>query len=185
MTTAHGTLGLLTGAELRCLVNDELSFPDVVKRMGGLVLRGVSAIRFSASLFMAALVLTACGRAGPTAVPPDVDISGTYALLSINGEPLPLVFIAETVFNGGMTLIGGELALARDGTCSSTLFLILTGGGLPFNDTEGDTCTYTVTGTTFGLRWSNGTTETGALSADGAEILLVEPVFSLLYRKQS
>ena len=84
-----------------------------------------------------------------------------------------------------MTLVGGELVLARDGTCSSTLFLVLTGDGLTFTGEEGDTCTYTVTGTLLGLRWSDGSTGAGTLSAGNTEILIVATGLNLLYRKQT
>lgn len=141
-------------------------------------------MRFSASILMAAFVLTACGGDGPTATPPDVDISGTYALVSINGDPLPFVFVPETDFGNGVTLVGGELVLNRDGTCSSTLFLVLSGDGLTFNGEEGDTCTYTVTGILLGLRWSDGSTGSGTLSMGNTEILIVATGLNLLYRKE-
>ncbi len=106
-----------------------------------------------ATLVMAVALLTACdgdstGNGG--------SILGTYTLQTWNGENLPVQALGGPPFPPGVVfmfeLTAGSVRLNSDDTCSLSLtFRTTIDGTVTATNTETDTCTYSVTGTTIRL----------------------------------
>ena len=97
-------------------------------------------MRRFACLTIAFLALAACGDStGPESV------AGRYNLVSVNGMPLPVVVVQ--VLDNKFELTAGHIQLNADLTCSVSITAEVTTDGDVTTETEGDTCTWSQTGT--------------------------------------
>ena len=120
------------------------------------------------------LTFLACGDStGPGSV------AGRYALVSLNGAPLPAVFFQ--VLESKVEIMTGHIQLNGDGTCSASATFQSTVVGLVETETQTDTCTWSQNITAISITFSDGTADTGSL-IDGT-ITLNADDFVLVYRK--
>ncbi len=127
-------------------------------------------------VYLASVCLTfvACGDStGPGSV------AGRYALVSLNGAPLPAVFFQ--VLENKVEITAGHIQLNRDGTCSASATFQSTVAGLVETETSEDTCTWTQNHPAFAITFSDGSTDAGSL-IDGT-ISITSEDFVLVYRK--
>ena len=125
-------------------------------------------------LASACLTFLACGDStGPGSV------AGRYALVSLNGAPLPAVFFQ--VLESKVEITAGHIQLNGDGTCSASATFQSTVVGLVETETQTDTCTWNQNNTAIAITFSDGSTDTGSL-IDGT-ISITADDFVLVYRK--
>lgn len=121
------------------------------------------------TLVMAVALLTACdgdstGNGG--------SIVGTYTLQTLNGMNLPVApsgLPPPTPPGAVLTfeLTAGSVRLNSDDTCSLSLtFRTTIDGTVTATNTETDTCTYSVTGTTIRFDFPGGALITGIISGN-------------------
>ncbi len=121
------------------------------------------------TLVMAVALLTACdgdstGNGG--------SIVGTYTLQTLNGMNLPVApssMPPPTPPGAVLTfeLTAGSVRLNSDDTCSLSLtFRTTIDGTVTATNTETDTCTYSVTGTTIRFDFPGGALITGIISGN-------------------
>lgn len=115
-------------------------------------------------------VLTACGGDGGTG-PSESSIVGTYALISIGGDPVP-----SNVTTGGASFVvnSGTLNMNADGTCSYSLTAV--------QGTIGAPCTYVRQNDSFVLTGQDGSQVTGSFIG-GNTITFVDSGFNMTWRK--
>ncbi len=130
-----------------------------------------------ATLVMAVALLTACDddTTGPGS------IVGTYTLQTFNGMNLPVVVDSvgpgpqpppqpDIAPSGVMSFIveltAGSVRLNSGNTCSVSLTFRTTDDGTVTADTETETCTYSVTGTTIQLDFPGEAPITGTISGN-------------------
>lgn len=104
-------------------------------------------------LILASVVLAACSQASKTAE--STDFTGTYNLISIDGQPVPYAPVHEG--QQGPEIVSSNLTLNDDGTFSMTMSYTNPSGGSISRDFTG---TYTQQGAKFNLKWEGaGQTE--------------------------
>jgi uncharacterized lipoprotein YajG len=110
------------------------------------------------SLTAAGFLLTACAFRQGTA--PAADITGTYALVSVNGKPLP-----ASVAHGKdpLEVRSGNLTINSDGTCASTIVFVPPSGK---EVTRNVTATYTREGSTLNMQWKGAGQTTGTVQGN-------------------
>lgn len=87
----------------------------------------------------------------------DIDPTGTYALVSVDGSPLPatVTTIAEE-----LTVKEGTLVIDADGTCASRTVSSRPSGK---DIVQEEKCAYTRQGSTFTMRWEGDGTTTATV----------------------
>lgn len=103
------------------------------------------------------------------------DISGAYALLSVDGKPVP-----ASVAHAGATLLvrSGTFIIRADGTCSSTISLVPPSGTEATREVE---ATYTRNGPKLVMRWKGAGQTTGTVS--GPTFTMNNEGMIFVYRK--
>ena len=87
-------------------------------------------------LAVVCLAFAACGDAtGPESV------AGRYALISMNGTPLP--FLVVQVLEEKVEVAAGHIQLNADGTCTAAFTFRVTADGEVTSNLEARTCTWT------------------------------------------
>ena len=125
-------------------------------------------------LAVVCLAFAACGDStGPESV------AGRYALVSVNGTPLPFVLVQ--VLENKFEITAGHIQLNSDGTCSAAVTFRTTEDGVVTTDTEADTCTWTQNNTAIVFTFPDGSTDAGSL-IDGTISVTTDGVV-LVYRK--
>ena len=120
-----------------------------------------------------ALVLT--GSMHGVIAADDINPTGTYTLLSVNGNSVPYTLTHEGV---NLTINKGFFIINSDGTCISNITLI------PPNKVEVNNevkATYTLTGSTLTMKWERAGITTGTVSGNTFTMNNEGMVF--LYRK--
>ena len=107
------------------------------------------------------------------------NITGTYALQTVDGVALP--FVVVQVMDNKIELLEGQMRLDADQTFSASLTARITEDGVATTETESDTGTYSVSGTTLTLTYGDGTTESGTLVGKTMTITAEEITF--VFRK--
>jgi len=128
-------------------------------------------------LAVGTLLAAGCGGTGvepsalnPAAVP---DISGTYTLVSLNGQGMPVPL------PDGPVLTGGSFRIGKDGTCTSTTWFTVPSGAQSSRDVSGS---YVQEGFKLTMSWTGagktlGTVEGSVFTMDNEGMIFV-------YRKQ-
>jgi hypothetical protein len=126
-----------------------------------------------------ALVLpfSACGDDDPTS--PNVDVTGTFTLRTINGEDLPVI-IAQ-VGEDMIEVTEGTIRLNADSTFSDSTTFRITEGGVVTIEEDGAVGTYTQSGTSVTLHPSEGAPY--AVSVSGNTLTQTAGAFALVYQK--
>jgi hypothetical protein len=129
----------------------------------------------SPRLLLSCMVVAWAGCKEETKVTPGPDPTGTYALVSVDGNPVPC-----TVHHGGATLtIGsGSFIIRADGTCASTVAFTVPSRGDTTREVQ---ATYTRQGSKLTMRWKGAGTTTGLVDGDAFTMNNEGMVFA--YRK--
>jgi len=109
------------------------------------------------------LSLTGCSSSHPdTAVKSlqPADFAGEYALVSVNGNPVPAILHHE---NTDITVKSGGFSLRADGTCQSRSVFALPQGRNVDRVVE---ATYTVSGPELTMRWKGAGMTKGSVSGN-------------------
>lgn len=118
--------------------------------------------------FMAATVIAvaaACGGGdGNGGITEVASVAGTYSLKTVNGAPLPFVFLDESGYKLEITASGYTLSSA--GTFSVTATFRETENGVVTTATETSTGTYSVNGSTVTFIDTDGETLAGTISGN-------------------
>ena len=122
---------------------------------------------------LSALVLVSCRGDGTG--PPGVDVTGTYALESVNGAPLPWRLLSlgperTEVTAGSLTLDGG----AR---CRVSLTLITTENDVATSSDNSVDCEYTHSHGAITVSYPNGSVDTGLVSASEVSLRSDNTIF--------
>lgn len=157
---------------LRAVGADLIMLPDRAQVKGGGFMRSLI------PLALASVVLIAC----EDSFSPE-GVSGTYALVSVNGTALPF---SETETQDGITVTveisAGSLTLVANSTYTFSATFSVEGGGISFASTETDSGTFTlVEPATIRFTGSDGVTSSGTL--DGNRITVIEDGDSFVFEK--
>lgn len=130
------------------------------------------------SMFLPAMLsLVACQGASRTPRPtPDMaEVAGTYALVSVDANPLP-----ATVNHGGTALEvrSGSFTIGADGRCSSTTVFLPPSGRETVREVH---AVFAKDGATLTMWWEGAGTTTGAV--DGNTFTLHNEGLLFLYRR--
>jgi uncharacterized lipoprotein YajG len=110
------------------------------------------------ALVAACLLLAGCERrAAPDGA---IDITGTYTLISINGNSLPFTPPHE---GGAPGVQSGSFTINADGTCSSKVTFVVPSGA---QATREVTATYTQDGATLHMQWKGAGTTIGTIEGN-------------------
>jgi hypothetical protein len=124
-------------------------------------------------LLVAFLLLPGCERgANPPGGP---SISGTYVLVTVDGNKLPYTVAHE---GGAPKVLSGTFTIANDGTCKSKIEFVLPSGAASTREVSG---TFTREGPTLQMRWTGAGTTVGTLKGDNFSMNNEGIVFA--YRK--
>lgn len=127
------------------------------------------------ALLAVGLLLAGAGCNKEAKVAGDSGVTGTFALVSVDGKPVPCV-----VQHGGQspTVKSGQMVFKADGTgVGTTVFSI---GSAPDNSRQVET-TYTRQGAKLTLQWKGAGTTTGTL--DGSTFTMDNEGMIFVYRK--
>lgn len=113
---------------------------------------------------LAALPLLLAALACSDSTSPEPTPVGTYALVTVDGDPIPFV-VAQTG-SDKLELTDGRLTLNGDGTCSVSITARRTQDGQTSTNTDGDTCTWTNNNNALTLTYSSGSSDVGSWSGD-------------------
>lgn len=124
--------------------------------------KGTRSLVISETLFSAlVLALVWTGSMHGVKAADDINPTGTYALLSVNGNPVPYALTHEGV---SLTIKKGFFTINSDGTCISNITFV------PPNKVEVNNevkATYTLAGSTLTMKWEQtGGTTTGTVSGN-------------------
>ena len=133
--------------------------------------------RTFAALTLIALV-AACG--GDTATAPQAEVSGTYALSTINGSPMP--FVLGPTQTGTLSIVSGNVIVNANGTYSVGFTVRETAGAVSTDATDTGTGTWTRTNETIRFRDDADGTITSAQFASNT-LTIVADGFTFVYRK--
>lgn len=130
------------------------------------------AVRVTVSLLAAGFLASGCTHATPrpaSSEPPASaradapgtrDITGTYALVSINDHSLPFVMTNEPP---GVRVTGGSFTISADGTCGSTIAYVMPSGQSGSRDVR---ATWIRDGSRLTMTWQGAGTTTGTVEGD-------------------
>jgi hypothetical protein len=124
--------------------------------------KGTRSLVISGTLFSAlVLALVWTGSMQEVKAADNIDPTGNYALLSVNGNPAPYTLTHEGV---SLTIKKGFFTINSDGTCMSNITFV------PPNKVEVNNevkATYTLAGSTLTMKWEQtGGTTTGTVSGN-------------------
>lgn len=128
-----------------------------------------STLRFTAALSVVVLVV-GCAES----IAPDADLIGTYDLVSVNGTALPVEVDTD---DGPMEVVSGQFVVGEGGSCTGAITVREPDTDPTF--TLSNTCTWTRSGTTVQVSWTNGGTDTATLQA-GVLTLLADELGGLV-----
>ena len=104
------------------------------------------------------MVSTGCNPKAKTAA--DISPVGSFALVSVDGQPVPYTVQHEGV---PLTIKAGAFIIKADGTCSSKVVFSPTSGGESSHEVK---ATYTRQGPTLTMKWEGAGTTTGTIEGD-------------------
>jgi hypothetical protein len=107
---------------------------------------------------LAAAVWGGCKR--PEKLAADINPTGSYSLVSVDGKPLPCTVSHE---GASPTIKSGTFLINPDGTCSSKMVFSVPPGGDSSREVK---ATYTRSGTTLTMSWQGAGTTTGTVQGD-------------------
>ena len=124
-------------------------------------------------LLTAGLLLSACKPEAK--VDEGADLSGVYALISVNGKPVP-----TSVSHDGATLQvrSGTFTFNADGTCSTKTVFFPPAGSEVARESN---ATYTREGSKLTMQWKDAGTTTGTI--EGATFTMNNEGMVFVYRK--
>lgn len=123
-------------------------------------------------LAVVAIPFCAGAQSGGTDAP---DITGTYALVSINGQPLPFTIDHDGV---AITIRSGRFVINADKTCASSMTFVVASGQEMTRDVS---ATYTRDGSKLTMTWTGAGVTTG--TADGKTFTFDNEGMALAYKK--
>ncbi len=88
------------------------------------------------------------------------DIAGSYALVSINGTPLPFTVTHE---GPGIQVTSGTFTIRPDGTCTSVVAFVMPSGQSQSREVG---ATYTREGSTLRMQWQGAGVTEGTVEGD-------------------
>ena len=129
-----------------------------------------------------ALLLAAAACGGDKSVAPK-RIEGTYAMQSIDGQTLPMIYYDDPSAGQRLEVLSGSITLSADGTFSSPWSFRVTDGGQTGPYSETCTGSYTRSGNTITMSEDEGVFCGGTYHADwdGNNTLTEEG--SVVYRR--
>ena len=131
-------------------------------------------------LLLRSRVLAACGGDDGPAGPPDSSHVGTYALLTVNGQPLPVTLLESS--GTTIEIASGSITLAADERYSyAVTFRTVAGDTSATESTQSETGTNTRRGNAVTLRPPQGPTFAGVLRGDTLRI--ADDDLSLVFRR--
>lgn len=125
---------------------------------------------------LAALLVIACGDS----TGPDTSHVGTYTLLSVDGEALPVSF---TDGFATIVLTSGHVTLNADGTFADVLSYTVTEGTDSYSDTETYSGTYTRSGSNITFNVTSPDPDTYRMTLSGTTLTQTDGGATLVYRK--
>lgn len=129
---------------------------------------------------LAATILALAAACGGDASQRPLVVPGTYVLQTVNGAPLPYVVQPS---GPKVELTSDQFVLATGGTFTNHTVVRTTNGSSVTTDPFDEAGTWTASGTTVNLKYTDGTIVTGALTTDGT-LTLTGSGLSAVYRKQ-
>lgn len=128
-------------------------------------------------LAIAAVSLLGCGgdSSGPGA-----SAVGTWNLVTINGSPLPATIIQAPTYR--LEILSDRFVLSSNGTMSDTFTYRETENGTATTTTETDNGTWSQNNTALTITYSDGTSQTAAVSND--TFTISEQGFVFLYERE-
>lgn len=134
--------------------------------------------RLSKILIACSLAVTACG--GDATSPGSASVAGSYALQTVNGDPLP--YIVLQIGADKIEVLNETVTLLDGGTFTQQGSLRVTESGVVSVQSYVDAGSYVRTGTALAFEFnSDGSTGTGTIS--GNTITVGVSGLSLVYRK--
>ncbi|HSJ24864.1 MAG TPA: hypothetical protein VK929_09365 [Longimicrobiales bacterium] len=133
--------------------------------------------RMVLTLALAAMIpLTACDRSpsGPAA-----EVSGTYALETVNGDELPFTLAADG--DGSVEVMEGSIRFMTDGTFEDRLVVRFTEGETHEDEEETLTGTYVVNGRIVTMSYASG--GSSQVLVEGDRLTQTVNTFTLVYRR--
>ena len=121
------------------------------------------------------LVLASTGCTHESKVAADINPSGVFTLVSVNGKQVPCALTHEGV---NMTVKSGAFAIAADGTCSSKMSFSVGARGNASREVK---ATYTREGTKLTMKWVGAGMTTGQI--DGNTFIMNNEGMVLAYKK--
>lgn len=132
------------------------------------------------AVLLALPLALACGGESSTApADPRAAVVGVYRLQTVNGQALPVTVSQTATVRTDM--LGEQLSLNADGTCSTITSFRLSSGSTVTTTDRSLICTWTLGGTAVSIRFSDGTLTTGTTSAN--TVTVAGNGLSLVYRK--
>jgi hypothetical protein len=128
-----------------------------------------------AALVLLSLAFSSIASAQPPASQPTPDITGTYTLVSVNGDDVPAVITHDDV---SITIRGGSFVIKADGNCVSRMVILAPNGQEVAREVAG---TYTRDGSKLTIQWQGAGTTEGA--ADGKTFTMDNAGMVLTFRK--
>ena len=133
-------------------------------------------------LSIAAAASLACGDSGTS---PSETVAGTYALVTINGKPLPYTFAdtVGTVISTVTYLQPFSIGIKSDNTARFISTVRFTSAGTTQTISDTTSATYTLFNNLLSFRTSDGGTLSGGWNGSD-QITISEPPDLLVFRKQ-
>jgi hypothetical protein len=131
---------------------------------------------------LVAMWLVACSDSDSPTAPQDV--TGTYALVTVNGQPLPFLTFEDEEVTEEVTAL--TLTLSGNAVCSLLITFRITEKESGASDTVSDTdsCTFEVTGNSLTLTFGPDDVETATISGTTITLVLEGGAFVLVLEKQ-
>jgi hypothetical protein len=111
---------------------------------------------------------------------PELDVTGTYQLQTINGATLPFVLL-QTGTTYRLEVLSGEITLNSNGTFTEEATVREDDNGTITTETQTVTGTYTQLNNAVSLRDTDGVTLTAAIN--GNTMTFIEDGVTLVYRR--
>lgn len=119
--------------------------------------------------------VTGCKQSRPQ--PSAAHISGTYNLVSVDGNPVPCSI--QTGGHPGVNVKSGSFRIQEDGTCYSRIVFVAPGANREF--TREVQATFTQSGSTLRMKWKGAGVTSGTIEGGSFEMINEGTRFS--YRK--
>jgi hypothetical protein len=132
-------------------------------------------MRTRAALVLLAVAFAPFASAQPPASQKAPDITGTYTLVTVNGDKVPATITHDDV---SITIRGGSFVIAADGSCVSRMVILAPNGQEVSREVAGS---YTRDGSKVTIQWQGAGVTEGA--ADGKTFTMDNAGMVLSYRK--